>query len=360
MNKTCNYILFFILFSFLLNLNTRAGKEEYSKNIEKEYDANVYKSVEIINKYGEIRILDWDKPVIRFEIKITVRHNDQEKANKLLDMISVDFSTESNLVKAITNIDEKFGISNGWFDSKEGKEFHIDYQVSLPKNTNVKLENKYGDIFINELSGLTDIRLGYGNMNINKLSRGSEKPFNQINLAYGKVNIEESNWLNLNISYSKAALQNGKTLIIMSKYSKLKIEKMSTLAGESAYDGYSAQNLDNFVINGKYSDYDINQISKKIETDTKYSNIRVQVVPSSFENINMENTYGKISLGIEANACYEINANVKYGKINYPGNGKVNYISEGNKTTLSGYVGEKNCNSKITISSSYGGVDLIK
>lgn len=358
MNKVCNFLIFLILFTITVNVN--ATKEEFSKNIEKEYDANIFKSLEIINKYGEIRILDWDKPLIHIDVKITVQHDDQAKADKLLNMINIEFSEQGDQLKAVTQIDNKFGTSRGWFDSSEDKDFRIDYQVTLPKNLAVKLENKYGNIFINELTGPVEINLKYGDLNINNLGRGDEKPFNQITLAYGKANIEECNWLNFTLSYSKASFQTCRTLIVISKYSKLKIDKVSTIAGESAYDGYSIQNMDNFVITGKYSDYDINQVSKKISTETKYTKLQVAQIPSSFESINVDNDYGKISLGIDPAACYELNANVRYAKINYPDNGRVSHISQGNETKVTGYVGNEKCDSKVTINSSYGGVNLIK
>ena len=293
-------------------------------------------------------------------MKISVQHESKEKAEQLLNMINVEFSEQTDQIKAITQINDKFGTSQGWFGSNENKEFHIDYQISLPKNITLKLINHYGNIFINHLEGPLDINLKYGDLNINKLTRGDEKPYNHIAIAYGKAIIDQCNWLNLNLAYSKATFQTCRILIVMSKYSKISIDQSNTIAGESAYDHFTIKELNNFVITGKYSEYKINQVSKKIDIDTKYSDVLVNTIPPNFESINVDNAYGKISLGIDPEACYELQANVKYANINYPEVGRVNRITQGNETKVNGTVGNKKSDSKVTIKSAYGGVNLKK
>jgi hypothetical protein len=358
MKKIFNYVTLIGLFVCIANVN--AAKEDFTKNIQKEFKTDNNTSLEINNKFGKINIVDWDKPSLQIIVKITVNHNNKEKAEQLLNMINVEFSDQGNIIKATTQINDKFGTSHGWSDSNGNKDFHIDYQVSIPKKITVKLTNRYGNIFVDELEGLIDVDLKYGDLNINKLSRGDQKPYNNISLAYGKANIEQCNWLNLNLSYSKASFQTCRTLVVISKYSKIEIEKANIIAGESAYDTYVVKDLSNFVITGKYSDYKINRLSNKIDVDTKYTNLQVDLILPSFESINVNNSYGKISLGIDPAASYELSANVKYAGINYPENDRISRIKRNTETTVSGMVGNQKSNAKVTIKSSYGGVNLIK
>jgi hypothetical protein len=357
MNKIGSYIIFVGLFVCIANVR---AKEEFTKNIQKEFKADDNTSLEISNKFGKINIINWDKPLIQINVKITLKHNDKAKAEQLLTMINVEFSEQGNIIKAITQINDHFGTSRGWSESNENKDFHIDYQVSIPKKIALKLSNRYGDIFVNEIEGLINVDLKYGNLNMNKLSRGDIKPYNNVSLAYGNANIEQCNWLNLNLSYGKINFQTCRTLIVISKYSKINMEKANIIAGESAYDGYVVKSLNNFVITGKYSDYKIGQISNKIDVDSKYSNFQVDQVLPTFESININNSYGKISLGIDPSASYELSAFVKYASINFPDNGHISHIKQNNQTTVSGMVGNQKTNSKVTINSSYGGINLVK
>jgi len=56
----------------------------------------------------------------------------------------------------------------------------------MPVGTDLTLSNKYGNTDIDELHGLMDLDIKYGNITAQKLTRGNIKPLSQLNLAYGK------------------------------------------------------------------------------------------------------------------------------------------------------------------------------
>jgi len=335
------------------------AKEEFTKNITKEYEANSNTTLEVINKYGQIQIENWEKQSIKIDITIKVEHNNMAEAEKLLNMITVEFSQSGNLIKAVTNFDEGFGTSKIWGNNRMGKKFSIDYTILLPKNINLKLMHKYGNIFINEITGLVEIDQKYGNLTINKLTRKDEKPLNTIVLSYGKATIDFCSWLKLNASYcSDASINTCKALLVVSKYSKIRVEKVSSIVAESAYDGYRIGSVSNFALKGKYSHYKMNSLSNKLDAEIKYGGINIEVIPSGFESINVESSYSGIKLGISPQASYKLDANTKYGNISYPKISNVNRISENNSVTVTGIIGEEKSKSTISINSSYGNIDL--
>ncbi len=360
--KTTYNKLFFVLIVNLITIGVHAEMgDEYSKSVSKDFDAVKGTSLEVSNKYGSIEVENWDKPSIHIDVKITIEHRNREEADRLLKMINIRFSTEGEWVKAITEMDKEFGNSHIWGGGRDGKRFRIDYKISAPKYINIRFNNKYGDISINEIGGLTEIDLKYGSLTINKLTRGDEKPLNAIVVGYGKATITECNWLKLNISYSPmATIDKAKALILISKYSKATIESASSLVAESGYDGYTLGSLSNFVLRGKYSHYNIKNVAKKIDVEIKYSGFEVETVPSSFESIRVENAYGKVAIGIAREASYTLNAFVKYAGIEYPDNDRISSISENTSKTVKGVVGNGKPTATVDINSSYGGVDLIK
>jgi hypothetical protein len=296
--------------------------------------------------------------LIRIDIKIVVDHKSGEEAEKLLKMVTIDFSETSDVIKVVTNIEEGFGTSNFWGNNKK---FSIDYKIILPKQINLKISHKYGNIFINEIAGLTEIEHKYGNLNINKLSRGSEKPINTINLGYGNASIDQCAWLKLNVSYSPDVTINlCKALIIVSKYSKVRIEKASSVVAESGYTNYNIGSVANFVITGKYGQFKIDNLTNKLEAEIKYGSINVDNIPPTFESIKLDNSYSNSKLGISPQATYKINAKVNYAGIDYPKSGKVSRIAENTSTTLNGIIGNGTAKSEVTINSSYGGVELFR
>jgi hypothetical protein len=358
--KTRTYKLILLAAFVILATSIKALEvnDEFSKTLQKDFQINSKSELEITNKYGSVHIQNWDQNTFNISVKITVDVKDKKQADDLLNMLTVVFSQEGDKISAITKISEDFGRSGNWFGSN--KKFSIDYTVKMPKNNSLKVSNKYGNIFIDERSGYVDIDLKYGDMNINKLTRGDEKPMNQIILAYGKASIVECNWLKLQISYSKIDLERSKALVLLSKYSKGDLGKISSLVSDNSYDTYQIGDLSNLVVVGKYSNFQINSVFKKADVNVKYTDIKVNLVPRTFESISINSQYGRVAMGIENGASYKLDGFAKYTDIEYPrDNARVSRISENTKLTVNGTIGN-DPKATVKVNTEYGGVKLIQ
>ena len=63
------------------------------------------------------------------------------------------------------------------------------------------LANRYGNTEIDELHGLVNLDIKYGNLTAGKLTRGNVKPLSKLNPGIWKGSIEEAGWLDINIRY---------------------------------------------------------------------------------------------------------------------------------------------------------------
>lgn len=336
-----------------------AVSEEFSKNLHKEYNADANTLLIIQNKFGDVDINNWDKNKVTIDVKITVDHKNEEKAKELIDYINVEFSQSGNTIKAITEIDDKFSKWNTFSFSDDHKEFSIDFKINIPKNIKLNLENKYGNVFINEIEGHSKISVKYGNLKVNKITRENVKPLSEVYLAYSDGTIDECKWLNLTLKYSKLEIEECKALIAVTKYSRLYVDKGSSIVCESKYDEYRIGKITNFVTTSAYTDFDINEIYKKLEFDNRYGSLNIDYVPANFEKINIENEYGDIDISIDPNASYNIKGYAKYADIDYPNQGRVSRIKESSSLHIEGLVGtDNNTKSFVEIETKYGSVDL--
>ena len=175
-----------LLFISLFLVSVAVSAQELTKEFHKEYTAGA-KTLQISNRYGDVVIQSWDKDQIVIDVKITVEMSNKEKAQKFLDYIDVQFSEGTNAITAKTVIDDKFNFT-GWGDSRK---FSIDYTIKMPVGTDLTLANRYGNTDIDELHGLLDLEIKYGNLTAGKLTRGNVKPLSKLNIAYGKGKIDE-------------------------------------------------------------------------------------------------------------------------------------------------------------------------
>lgn len=333
--------------------------DEFSKNLHKEYSADANTLLFIQNKFGSIDINNWDKNQITIDVTITVDHHNEAKAKELIDYIDVKFNQTGNRIEAITEIDDKFSKWNTFSFGDDRKDFSIDFKINMPKEINLDLSNKYGSVFINEISGHAKISVKYGNLKVNKLLRENKKPLSEVYMAYANGIIDECKWLNLTLKYSELEIEECKALIAVTKYSKLFVDRASSIVCESKYDEYRIGKLANFVTTSAYTDFDFDEITKKLEIDNRYGSLKVDYVPKDFEEIDIENEYGNIDILIDMNASYNIKGYSKYADIDYPDGGRVSRIKESTSLSVEGLVGkDSNTKSKVYIQTRYGSVDL--
>jgi hypothetical protein len=348
----CKLVLLFVL-QYIMIYSCIAQDIKVSKKIIKEYPVNSSSKLNIENKYGNIQIINWNKPEVNITANITVTAKSKETAEEALKNIKVNISNQGNDVKVVTDFEDNL--------SNRVKHFNIEYVITMPASLSLKLFNKYGDVAINDLSGENNIEVKYGNLKINKLTRSNLKPLSEVTLGYSNCTIDNANWLKLTMKYSKLKVNQFKALIVVSKYSKISLERGSSLVSESKYDTYEIDQLQNLVLNAEYSNYSLNGLSKKFDLFSKYTDVKVSSLSPDFENINVQSKYGKISLGIDEHASYKLKGNASYCEIFYPKeNSKVKRISNDSRTTLDGYIGTPNSKQSVVISSEYGNVKLIK
>lgn len=340
-------LVVFLSFAFI-NAN---ADEDFKKNFSKEFQCDENTLVDIKNKFGDVNITDWDKDMVSIQVVITVEADDQEEANEYFDRIKITLDKDGNTVKGHTELVESFN----------NVDFRIDYEVNMPKNLKLLLENKYGDVTINELANHVDIAVKYGSLRANKLSYGDDKPRSQVYLGYSKSSkIGECGWLKVQMAYSTLEIEKSDAIMILSKYSTFYAEESNSIVAESKYDGYKIGRLKKFVTTeAKYSKYHFRELTQKIESLMKYSDIEVEKIPAGFDEIDIEMKYGKVKLGIEAGASYEVEAECEYGAIKYPESKNLSTHKGNTSQKIWGVIGdESNPKSKVNVECKYGKIYL--
>ncbi len=342
-----------IILSIILIVSTFvAYADEFKKNYHQEYKVTKNTTLNIKNRYGKVHIENWNKNTVSIDVTITVKANSKSKADKVINKIVIMFGESGNTVSAITDIVE----------SIRNAKFRIDYNVKMPKDINLKLLNKYGNVFIDEVTGHTDIIIKYGNLKVNKLTRGNTKPLNKIYMAYssGRSTIEDSNWLKVVAKYSNIKLVNTKALMIDSKYSKVKIRKGRSVVAESKYDSpFKIGEIKNFVCTGGYSSFEIDKLDDNLELNLKYSDFELNEVSPSFKIIDLKLKYGHADININSEASYHLKAHSAYGSVKHPKCDNISKIVDHTQSSIFGVIGKnKNTKSKVIIITKYGNVDI--
>ncbi len=338
------------------------GSYEATRKYEKLFPLTGKATLGISNRYGSVDIRNWDREDISVEVVVKVTTTSQEAADRQLSYISVNFSQSNNDVSARTEIDQRISrIGSRWFSSgDEGQGISIDYTVYAPKETDLNIAHRYGDVFINEAEGHTIVDLRYGNLQANRIIRDNTRPLSEINLAYSpKATINEAKWLKVNLRYSDLTVNDCRALVVSSSYSKLRVENASSIVSEARYSEYLLGSINNFVTEGSYTNYSISHLLNTLDVESRYGNVRVDHVPAGFSRVKFTGSYGNLRMGLAGNASYNIESSASYGSVNIPSGNRVNRVTRGQQSTLSGVVGDDpNPTSIVEINIRYGNVNL--
>ena len=357
--KTIRLVSVLVFIALTTTAIVATGQERVAKTYQKEFALTDNSNIYLENRFGQMNIENWDKNSISITIEIKVDYPEGDKAERLLKAINIEFSQVGNDISAITKIEEDFGRKWGIHFGDDSKDFSIDWEVKMPKQSSITLVNKYGDIFVNELTGKCKIELRYGNLKANRIFRDNNDPLSTLSISYGNATIDEVNWFKAELKYGKLNITKAKALVLVSRYSKISIDQVSSIVSESDYDAYSIGTIVNFVGEGGYSNYRIDELTKKLDLNLRYGDVKISRVPAGFESIKFNGGYSSIYAGIDPLASYNLTGDVAYGSIKYNTSSRINRIEGTTHTEVDGLVGkDENTKSKVNITVKYGSAKL--
>lgn len=350
MKKQYNLLLLVLLIPFLGFSHGDDFSYSKQKNIKKAYIVNPDAGLNIDNSYGNIFVTTWDEDKIELDILIRVSGNSENWVHKRINDIDVEIIALKNLISAKTVIGNL-----GYQNSGNNNSFEINYTIKIPKNGNVKLNNKYGNIITTDLRSSTDITCKYGKITLGKLSdnrnniqmeycSGSSIDFlknGTVTAKYSGIRINEATKLDLVSDYTDVVIQEGGDVKYNSKYGTIRIQKLKSLDAT-----------------GNYLTLKIGEVLDQMKLNTKYSNVSIGVINAKANNIAIVAAYTGVKIGYQPNYAFDFDVKVKYANLEYDSDLEFDVNKEtGNSKTYSGFNKRKGINT-VSIISDYGNVVL--
>ena len=345
--KTFNYKYSLLLVvALIVSLFGYADKKEeiYEKNISKKYDVNSDAMFNVSNKYGKVHITTWNENKIEIDIKVSLSADSPERGQKQLDQIKFEFSNSKDEVVAKTLFNAKGSYNH----------LDIDYTVKMPANGKLKLNNKFGDAYINEINGTTHVKVSYGDFQAGKLNNKE----NNITIKYGKLRVEEGKYLDCVLRYSESNLKKVQWLKLDSQYSESKIGATGLFDLQSAYDDIYIQAAAKINSDAKFTDIKVGKLTQKLELSGAYGDIEVEYISSDFQEILLKSAYADVDLTFETGSNFTFDGKVSYADLDIPNKSALRKGSGNLSKSYQGIVGNGTPKATVTINSSYGDVDI--
>lgn len=301
----------YTLWAFLFFLVPGIGQAQFTetKEINKRFAVNPETRIEIKNKYGKIELNTWDTDSVVIEIKIRVEEKKLSKLEKSMEQIDFDFTDSQHFLIIRTVVGENMStLEKEFFKFKESLlqsdgNMQIDYKVWLPSENDLKIENKYGDVYIGDYKGEVEIDLSNGNLK----SHDFEGRLNLI-LNFADATINQTTGARIECNYSNVDIKKAGDMRVISKSSSFEIQQSTDLEIDSRRDKYRIEKVDLLNANGSFTNFRINMLTDRLTFRTEYSDIDVRKTVAEFGNILIESKSTDIDLYFEktANFAFEI------------------------------------------------------
>ncbi len=350
--------LLFMTFPLLLcahdgNLNGRYTKE---KTIKKEFKVNPDAMLKVSNSYGNLNITSWNGNKVIIEVQIKTNGNNEEKVQKKLDEITVDFESSSNMVSAKTNFNSK---KDGWGWGGSGNvNMQVNYVIKVPVKNSVQLNNDYGSIILDRIDGHAKIDCDYGRLEIGELhGRNNQLSFDYTsNSTIGYMNSGE-----IDADYSGFTIEKAGDLIIKADYTNGSVKQMGSLEYSCDYGKLEIGEAKNISGDGDYISVQLGTIHGNVDLKADYGSLKISKLAPDAGNVTINSNYTGVKIGYDANYNFDFEINTSYAGVSGKEDFEIKNSSEKSSSKYyKGYYGSANSGNRITLSSDYGGITFFK
>jgi hypothetical protein len=276
-------IIFLSVCFFSATLNAQVV--EYDRHITKTYRVSNTVTVEISNKYGRIHIIPWDNDSVRFTIDMRIRAKDKLKVDKIKQNVEFEFTPSQYFLIAHTKFGEGgsdvikdiMDIAGSYFSASNS--VTINYTVMVPSQASLKIDNKFGDVYLEDHNGPVNLTLSYGDLKANRLNGRTDLKITSgdaevdyikegyIFISYSNFHVRESNRLTAQTQSSVVTIEKINSIKLNSRRDKLFINEIGYLSGESYFSNIDIDRLRNDVaLNSRFGDISIDDIQRSCES----------------------------------------------------------------------------------------------
>jgi len=287
----------------LLHAQTYSEKREQSRSFKLKSGT----VVQITNKYGNVNVMPWEKDSVRIEVSMAAQSKQAAKVVKILSSIDCEMISSATTISARTVFYDNS--TTFWKDvvSYAGQVFNtsnnlqINYTVYMPASSDIKIDNKFGNVYMDNHSGNADLTISNGDLQARNFL-GKLK----LKLEFGSVNMQNLDDAQLNINYSDLTLRKVNSLSLNSRSSTIEMEDAATIELISTRDKLNVKRCGALSGETSFSRISINELESSCTLTAKYGAIKLNTVQRNFHSVHVKSEYADLYFGFMPEDSYTL------------------------------------------------------
>lgn len=324
----------------------QAQSRRLTKNISETFHMDKRSTVELTNKYGQIIVDTWDKDSVSVDVEITAYGKNDEALTKNMERVDVEFKNFGDLLSIETVLDRNSSVFKEIMNSLgdysktliSKNKIRVDYELKIPKSASLKLDNKFGDVYIQDITQETTINVAHGDFKAQELTGAS-----RLNLSFGKAWIKKLDKAFIELKGAEVDLREGGDIDLTSSSSTFEVSTVKSLKVDSRNDKIQ---LDKVVAVRGYSSFSnimVDSMLDRIDLELNYGNLMINSVNSNFSLVNLISKTADVNISLDMGSYFTAELTGREDRMfltrNFMGMNKTRDVDNDKIITLTGKVG---------------------
>lgn len=360
MNYRHSTLIFIMLLTSVSGIIAQPVSE--TRTVEKSFAVDGDMTLSITNKYGKVHIARSENDSVYISIEMIAKANSPSKLRRLTEGVSFELSStnffiiaESKISKGPASLFESIRrITNNLISAES--ELEINYYVRVPEVLDVKLDNRYGDIYLESLSCDFNIHHSNGSIKTEELTGDCH-----FNLSFSDATISSLYKASIDASYSDIDISYADDLNITSTSSEFQIETAINIRCNSKRDKFYINGISSLGGESYFSTFNIENLYNETNLNTKYGSFSIMKLNKDFSLVALESSFTEVMIRTMETSCFNLDIKLNNCPAVIPGVWTVEekVLSEERKEYMYfGIIGDCKPDAKILLSMSRGRLSL--
>jgi hypothetical protein len=262
---------------------------DYDYTEHYESPARPGSGIEIVNRFGSVEVLPADQDTITVDVRKRIRADSQEHADTLEDQLTFSIVEQAGLYRVVSTL-------NRDADRARGRRFSTSLVVRVPARSNVRIDNRNGEVRLVGLEGDQVVTNGFARVEAREI-RGSVEITNQ----NGEVVVEQvRDSLAVRNSLARTVVRDiGADLRLENRNGSVEVAR---IGGRATVSNSFAQTIvtdvtGDLTIRGRNSSVEVEGVGGNLDVEAAFEFVRIR---GAGGRVRIDNRNGEVDLRFDA------------------------------------------------------------
>lgn len=332
-----------IVLLFVISISAMAQVRQ-ERDYNKTFPVTENAKVEVVSKYGEVIVRTWSLDSVRFEVVVRAEGKNSAAVSKSMSRVEVKFRKVGSVISAVTEIGSGGGFFSNVVNQVEGvmgsNKLKVDYEVWLPEDVTLSVENKYGNVYLADMHGKVDLDVSHGDIKANDLHRTLT-----LRHSFGKSSFGVLNDGIFTLRGAELKVDAAQNLNIETGSSEIRVDKIDRIQLNSRNDKIHVLDAKEILCEGSFTNLTSDLLRGSARLDFSYGDIYLSRIVRDFNSIDITGKSTDINLILNQASYIKTYIKGPEDKMILPNSMLImqkQYFEDEGKISLSGFVGNTN------------------